>query len=579
MRGSSYGPLSRWLAGTRVAGGTPHLEVEIAPASVACALLPPFHVRHDTLCRQNRPAAWALLLGLASGGGVLLDPSIVAARPAQAPEADAQAHAGGRPVTGQGSAGQTPAQAASVKAQTDSVETPVVAGGPAPDCRTLPLAASQSAGAERGSLRGRGTWAGAARERYLAGDVKGALEAWNVTGTPRLHCVNVDGLVRTRRASVIDYLEMSAGDLLTAGTLGRLERRLGELPVGSRSQLRFDPTADGSTTLTPIVIERSLLPEGLYGWGTVGIRSLFVQEVRVPITSAADNGEVWTPSYRWARNRPRAMLRFEAPAPGRLPGIVHVQTFVEQQAYQYSSLGTDVFRQSRLRVGTTLSDWATGWLRWEGGAAYDRIGDTSYVAIEGSLNARTAGDRVAVIVSGARWAGGSPAIGGTGVWADGGASFSSGEIVATARSTAKPDLPVVTTLVGVAFAGDAAPLVLWPAASSGEGQAAVLRAHPLRHQGIIDGEVFGRTIAFMTTEYVHPVHTKAGLVGIAGFVDAARVSRRLASAQGVPLQVDVGAGVRFNASSAGRIRLDVAVGVRDGSLGVSAGYMVPWGTR
>jgi hypothetical protein len=401
----------------------------------------------------------------------------------------------------------------------------------------------------------------------MAGDVRGALDAWNRVGQPRVRCINVEGLVRTPRWALIEYVDPSAGELLTAEKFTRIERRLDELPIASRSRLRYDPVGGGVATITPIVPERDVLPQGVQGWGVVGVRAAFLQEVQVNISSPAGRGEVWTPSYRWNGNRPRVMLRLEAPAPGRLPGIVRVQTFIESQTYRYPALGEETFRQPRQRVGTALSDWVTSWLRWEGGAAFDRIDSRSYVALEGSLNARALGDRVAVVLTAGRWSGADDR------------AFSSGEFFVTMRSTAREDMPALTTLMGVASATDSSPLAVWPGSSSGEGRNSLLRAHPLRRDSIITGDVFGRHLIFTTTEFEYPFYTRVGQVGVAGFIDAARASRRLAPTSSSPFHVDVGTGVRFNASGTGKVRLDIGYGIRDGRVRLSAGYAVPWGRR
>jgi hypothetical protein len=437
---------------------------------------------------------------------------------------------------------------------------------PAPDCRTMGAGTAERQAVPMTAAE-RARWRGITRTRYVVGDVKEALDEWNQLSGPRVQCVNVDGVVRTRRNAVIEYLGTESGEVLTAETVSRLERRLAEMPIASASHLRFDPEPDGSTTVTPILKERGLWPGGTFGWGAVGLRAAFQQELRLSVASYLGHGEVFTPSYRFSPNRPRAMLRFEAPAPGALPGVLAAQVFGESQSYQSAALGPDVFRQTRYRVGATLSDWVTSGLRWEGGVAYDRIGPTSYLAVEGSLSARALADRVAFIVSAGRWAAGS------------GAPFSTSEVVATARSTATPDVPVATTLIGVARATNAAPLAVWPAASSAEGRGAFLRAHPLRTESIIVGEAFGRTLLFSTTEYEHPFHTRAGTLGIVGFVDVAQASRRLDAPSPSRFHVDVGTGVRFNALGAGKIRLEFAYGLRDGRARLSAGYVQPWGTR
>jgi hypothetical protein len=405
-----------------------------------------------------------------------------------------------------------------------------------------------------------------ARTHYVRGDLGAALDIWNRVAAPTVRCVNVEGLVRTRRSAIVEYLGTRSGEVFTAEALARVNRRVGELTFASRTPVRFDPEPGGTTTVTPIVTERGMLPVGLFGWGPVALRAAFLQDIRVRIVSPTGNGEVWTPSYRWSPNRPRAMLRFDAPAPGRLPGMVAAMAMAERQTYRFDALGGE-FRETRYRAGGALSDWVTSWLRWEGGAAFDRIGPASRLALEGSLNARAAGDRLAVIASAGRWLGASAQ-----------RSFTSGELVATLRSTARQEVPAVLAVAGIAAVTAAAPLAVWPAASTSEGRGAFLRAHPLRRNSVINGEAFGRTLLFATTEYQHPIPTRYGTAALVGFVDGARAARRIDGTTS-PFHVDIGAGVRVNALGADPIRFEVGYGLRDRTVRVSAGYVATWGRR
>ncbi len=408
-----------------------------------------------------------------------------------------------------------------------------------------------------------------AKTRFVAGDVRGALGLWNQAGKSHVYCVNVDGLVRTPRSVVIDYLGASPDEILTVGLFERMERQLAEFPIASRSSLRYDPIDDGSMMVTAIVRERSLVPRRLEEYAPVAVRAAFVRELQVKVSGPSGWGGVWTPSYRFALHRPRALLRFDAPGPGPVPGVLHVEGFLERQAYQYGALGDRVYDERRQRVAAGLSDWMTGWLRWGGSAAYDRIGDVSYAAVEGSLNARALDDHVAVIASAGRWTA-------TGH----GDSFGKQELVLEARSTREKYRPIVTMIAGVTVASGAAPLAIWPAASASLGRGALLRAHPLRDVGVVTSEMFGKQLVFATTEYEHPFRSRIGAISLAGFVDAARASRRLGSpTPPSETQVDVGGGVRLGAFGEGKVRLDLAYGLRDGRVRVSADYVVAWGVR
>ena len=412
----------------------------------------------------------------------------------------------------------------------------------------------------------RQTWRALANSRFMTGDVEGALDALNQIDEPRVATIKVEGLVRTKRQLVHDYLELEPGELFTAAKLSRLNRRINELPAASHGKVRYDPIG-GTAIVSPVVFERDLAPSGLMGWSPLAAVAMIQQEVKVDISDAMGWGERWSPSFRFARNRPRGVLRLAVPAPGRLPGVLRFETLAEQQTYESPALG-GVFRENRFRSGVALSDWLTSWLRWEGGSAVDHVGASTYLALEGNLNLRVLDDRLALILTGGQW-----------YAAAGSDSFTSAEFVATFRSTTDVGTPLFTTIAGVASASTMAPLAVWPAASSGTGRGILLRAHPLQHGGIADAEVLGRRAWFMSSEYEHPVTTPMGGVGLAGFVDVAQAMSTLDSTTS-RLHGDVGAGVRVTTTRSGnKVRLDLVYGLRDGRVKLSAGYVVPWGTR
>jgi outer membrane translocation and assembly module TamA len=122
---------------------------------------------------------------------------------------------------------------------------------------------------------------------------------------------------------------------------------------------------------------------------------------------------------------------------------------------------------------------------------------------------------------------------------------------------------------------------VWPGASSQRERGILLRAHPLLGGNVVTSEVFGRQVAFGSVQYERPVRRSPyGSLAIAGFLDASRAWRRPDDAAASLLHVDVGGGVRINTPAAeGKVRLDLAVGLRDGRTRLSAGYVTRWGTR
>jgi hypothetical protein len=408
----------------------------------------------------------------------------------------------------------------------------------------------------------------AARVRFIVGDVDGALEELNQVGEPRITEVKVEGRVRAKRDLLLDYVELTPGELLTPGRLARVNRRMTELPIATTGKASYD-LIDGTVVMRPVLVERARFYDGPLDWAPVAARALFTQEVRISSSDVLGHGDVWTPYIRWARGRPRIGMQVALPAPSFLPGVLTVEAFRQNQDYLLASFPTTLTTgQNRLRGGAMLSDWATGWLRWEGGGGFDRIESINYGFINGALNARAFGDHFAANL-GATWYG-----------AGDNRSSTTGELTFMARNTVHDDRQLLTALAGIALVSNNAQLILWPAASSGAEQVAQLRAHPLNDDGLVTG-VYGRRLSFAAVEYVHPLPTRFGpsFLGLAGFVDAANASSGLPTAE-TPLHVDIGTGIRVNASRSGsRVRIDLGYGLRDGRFRLSAGYVQPWGRR
>jgi hypothetical protein len=405
--------------------------------------------------------------------------------------------------------------------------------------------------------------------RFASGDLRGALDAWNRAHVPDLTGVTIEGLTRTKPDVVRQLLGFERGRLLDADAFTRADHRLDDIPAVTRSSLDLDRDGPDAARVDVAVVERPRTPRGLIGWSAVAVHAVFVKEVRVHIASAAGLGELLSPSYRWSTRRPRVRLRGAVPITRVIAGTADVDLFWEQQSYRHPAPGGVVSKQERRRLAANVSSWATGWLRWRAGAASDRIDDRAFVSIAGAIDTRWLGDRVAASVTAERWTSAASA----------GDSFDTRTATIAWRSTPRSDAPHWLGMVGAAIASEGAPLAVWPGADSGAGRGIFLRAHPLVHHDILSGPVFGRRVGFGTIEYTRPIfrHPR-GTVALAGFADAAQAWRRLDDAPASRLEVDLGAGLRINSPNAdGQIRLDLAVGARDGRLRASAGYLTRWG--
>jgi hypothetical protein len=257
-------------------------------------------------------------------------------------------------------------------------------------------------------------------------------------------------------------------------------------------------------------------------------------------------------------------LEFAVPAPGRVPGVAALDMLWERQAYAALTPGEAPLREERRRLGGHLSDWPLPWLRWQAGAAVDHFDARRYVAIAAHAITHWMDDRIAVTAGAERW---MP----TGE----GEAFFSGAVTGAWRWTVDRERPNWLAMAGAVVASPAAPLAVWPGASTNSTRGGFLRAHGLTDGGILTSDVFGRRLVFTTVEHHRPIWSSPyGLVSMAVFVDTARAWQRREPTPSA-WQTDLGAGVRFG--DTGTVRLDLAYGLRDRQIAISAGYVSAWG--
>jgi hypothetical protein len=413
----------------------------------------------------------------------------------------------------------------------------------------------------------RHAWQIVATSRYLNGNLTGALEAWNRVGEPRTDLVAVTGTDRTPHQVVVNLVDLPPRELLTADAFVRAQRRLNELPVSNEATLRYEPTGEGRAAVGAVIKERRLLPNDRIEWGAWGAETLLLREIRVDVPGWLGAGENLRARYRWAANRPRVRLEFGVPAPGPVPGIASIDVLWERQAYGSLLPGEAPLRQDRRRAGGSLSDWPVSWLRWQAGAAIDHIDARRFVAVSAQASTQWLDDRIVLNASAERW-----------IPTGDGDPFVAGGVNGAWRWTADRTRPTVLAIAGAAVATESAPFAVWSGASTTPSRGAFLRAHPIHESGIVTGEVFGRRLVFTTIEYQRPVWaSRYGLATLAIFVDSARAWQRREPAPS-RWQTDVGTGVRFGEpDAAGLVRLDVAYGLRDRQVAISAGYVSSWG--
>ena len=409
-------------------------------------------------------------------------------------------------------------------------------------------------------------WTLVATSEFLQDHRTAALNAWNRVDQPHVDVVAVEGADRTRHPMVVAAVGLRPRELLTADRFERAARRLDALPVAASTNLRFQTNAEGRATVQAVVVERAVRPRGLVPIGTLGASALIRHEVAADVAGPTGSGELWSAAWRWSSGRPRVLFRLAMPAPHGLRGIATIDAWWERESYRTSTTPIDdPSRIVRRSVRASLADWAPHQLRWLTGAALDRIDSQDFIALDGLLDKRFIGDRVAVGAAGTWWS------------SVGGASGFGTASVTTAWRSARSPASAWSGGLGMATVTSAAPMVVWPGAGTGQSRDMLLRAHPLLDRGAIVGPAFGRRLLHASMEY-QPigVNTARGRVSAAAFVDAARTWDQTERSSR-PFLVDVGVGLRAQTVGLARgIRVDVAYGVRDRRRALSAGWQKTW---
>jgi len=315
------------------------------------------------------------------------------------------------------------------------------------------------------------------------------------------------------------------------------------------------------------------VPHGVVPLGVVAARAWIQREIRLDVAAPVGSGELWTVAWRWWEARPQVAFSLRVPVPPHLPGIVTIEGLWQTSSYELPPAAPSgppvVRRDDRRRAAVMLADWASRNLRWQAGGALDRWGDDSYLSVGAAFDLRFAGDRVSLGLDTAAW-----------VPVASGGRFAQGGVSSAWRSTTDSRSPSWLAVAGIASASAAAPLDLWAGAGTGHGRPPLLRAHPLLDHGVIDGPTFGRRLLHGTVEYQHPLPAPAGVaLRLAAFADTASAWRRMAESE-PRVHADIGAGLRLGLpGTAGTVRADVARGIRDGRVVLSAGWQSPWPGR
>ncbi len=384
--------------------------------------------------------------------------------------------------------------------------------------------------------------------RYIDGDLGGALEAWNHADEPVVDLVSASGLERTTHRRIERLLAFDIGRVLSRRDFERGRRRLDELPAAFSTRLEYVARGGGRVEVRAHVAERSMLPTGGLAWALIAARTAATRELALGLNSLSHAGERIDARWSFWPDRPAYGLSLHLPAGSR--GLLTLEGFSEEQAFS----SDDIPANERTGIRVHLADWATGALRWQFRGGVDRWGHEGTLGVVGG-GARVEGLRTTLTAAADVWLGD--------------ARFSTGSVAARWSSSGEFRGTRALVRAGLDVVSEDAPLTLWAAGDTGHARASLLRAHPVLTRGRLDLRRLGRGLAHAGGEVQRWTSGPGPLaLGIAGFLDTARTSRRIA---GEPRgDADAGMGLRVAIpGQRGLFRIDIARGLRDGRNTVS----------
>ena len=397
-----------------------------------------------------------------------------------------------------------------------------------------------------------GTWRLLATARFVQDDKPGALAAWNRVGEPRLDTVQVYGVKRTRVPAVLKASGLDSATVVTNSRLTRARRRLADVPALSAVGVEYVPLTGGTAEVRANVIEQPLWPTSVPALASMAGRAIFLREVHVPVFSPSGGGERVAATWRFWPGRPRVALEANAPAPWG--GEWGALAAWERQPFDTPVLPTI----ERLTARATWSDWVYPALRIGVRSGADRW--TTRGAAQGMAGATalatTGGERLGAQLDVDSWFGQS--------------AFTMAQLVVRARSSATLRGFLLSGEAGTGWADLNASPDLWFGGDTGKARPVFLRAHRLVEDGRLITDRLGRTIIHGGAEAQYWRPLSRFQVAPAVFVDVVHLDRR--AVPGTRDDVDVGAGMRLAGWGGGLLRLDVARGLRDGRMRVSAGF-------
>jgi predicted double-glycine peptidase len=405
-------------------------------------------------------------------------------------------------------------------------------------------------------------WQLLASSRYLAGDTRGALQAWNAIGRPDVDLLRIDGTQHVRFRKLASAMGIGPQDVLTPSRFAMAQRRIADVPALAMSRVAYTAVAGGAVEVRAVVVERPVLEPLAQIIAINAVLAAARQDVLLRVTSPLGLGEAWTAHWRWRNADPRVALRLDIPARIGVPGIVSLERSWE--TYRYSD-GVPASRRSASTVAFT--SWIRPEFEQRTGTRFERwsgIGDFVALSLGGAIH--KAQDRVSLLAEVER-----------GVAISGGPSYD--RLRTRGEWTLPPDAwsNSWSMRVGGDWNGAHTPRGLWAIAGGHLSDDIPLRAHQSIVADVLPSARTARAAVLGGVAGDRSIVTvRSVALGVGVFVDAAKLMSTGDSARVARFYVDAGAGVRVSLPGAKwpALRVDVARGlVADRRWGISAGIV------
>jgi len=411
-------------------------------------------------------------------------------------------------------------------------------------------------------------WQLLASSRYLVGDMRGALEAWNTVGRPTIDLLRIDGTRRTRFSQLADAVDISPRTALTPARLVLAQRRIADIPALGITRLGYAIVSGGLAEVRGTVVERprvDAVPALLVG---VAVDAAIRRDVSLSLFSPLGHGEQWTAQWRWQAADPRVALRLAIPTRIGVPAVFRVEQSWEQ--YRFSGTEPD---ERRNVSGASLAAWVRPQLELLAGARIENWSERgAFIALLAGAGLHDMNDRVALLVEGER-------------------AFSRNDGRNYDRLRARVAWAPArdrwqnfwSARLGTEWSSDGTPRGLQPIAGGDLARDIPLRAHRFIVDSRLPSARVARAIAHGGVAADRAI-ARRGPVSLAGgvFIDGARILSGMNAPADARLYLDAGAGVRIGLTGSqwAALRIDVARGLAaDRRWGIVAGLAPAWPIR